>query len=498
MGVIQRQGAKQTLINLIAAGIGGISTIFIYPLDFEVYGIISFVQATAFLFSPFILLGAQNLTVRYFPQFKGQESRHSFLTLLLLFALAGTILFLVLAYFFYPWYENYMAGKKDDLFIRALPFFIPTAIFYSLGTMMTQYISNFHRIAVPGMINNLHKLFYPLIVLLFYFKIITVVGAGYLIAVNYFLTLLLLVLYLSRLGELKFSTDFSFLDRPLFQDMATFAFYGVFGSLSGLLMSRIDTFMIGNIIRDDSLNGISSNANYLAFVIQIPSAALGAIAGPILAVAMKSGRMDEVEQIYKKSSINLFAIGLLFFLLIWSCIDDIFQIMPNSEKAALGKYVVLFVAISRLVDMLTSVNTHIISYSKYFRFNFYTIVLLSILNIGFNLIFIPKYAIVGAALSTCLSITLYNLIKLIYIRYRFQMQPFSSGLIKVLVIGVVGYLIGYFFPDTGIPILNIFLKCALIGILYGFAIMKWKVSQDLTSLFYQGLDWVRHPSKLFR
>lgn len=51
MGVIQRQGAKQTLINLIAAGIGGISTIFIYPLDFEVYGIISFVQATAFLFS---------------------------------------------------------------------------------------------------------------------------------------------------------------------------------------------------------------------------------------------------------------------------------------------------------------------------------------------------------------------------------------------------------------------------------------------------------------
>lgn len=280
--------------------------------------------------------------------------------------------------------------------------------------------------------------------------------------------------------------------------MGTFAFYGVFGSLSGLLMSRIDTFMIGNLIRDDSLNGISSNANYLAFVIQIPSAALGAIAGPILAVAIKAGRMDEVEQLYKKSSINLFAIGLLFFLLIWSCIDDVFHVMPNSDKAALGKYVVFFIAISRLVDMLTSVNTHIISYSRYFRFNFYTIVLLSVLNIGFNLIFIPKYAIVGAAISTCLSITLYNLIKLIYIRYRFQMQPFSPGLIKVIAIGIVGYLIGYFFPDTGIPLLNIFLKCSLIGGLYVFAVMKWKVSEDLTSLFYQGLDWVRHPGKLIR
>ena len=471
---------------------------FIYPLDFEVYGIISFVQATAFLFSPFILLGAQNLTVRYFPQFKGQASRYSFLTLLLLFALAGTIVFLVLAYFFYPWYEQYMTGKKDDLFIRALPFFIPTAIFFSLASMMTQYISNFHRIAVPGMINNLHKLFYPLIVLLFYFKAISVTGAGYLIALNYFMTLFLLVVYLARLGELKLSLDFSFLDRPLLRDMGTFAFYGVFGSLSGLLMSRIDTFMIGNLIRDDSLNGISSNANYLAFVIQIPSAALGAIAGPILAVAIKAGRMDEVEQLYKKSSINLFAIGLLFFLLIWSCIDDVFHVMPNSDKAALGKYVVFFIAISRLVDMLTSVNTHIISYSRYFRFNFYTIVLLSVLNIGFNLIFIPKYAIVGAAISTCLSITLYNLIKLIYIRYRFQMQPFSPGLIKVIAIGIVGYLIGYFFPDTGIPLLNIFLKCSLIGGLYVFAVMKWKVSEDLTSLFYQGLDWVRHPGKLIR
>lgn len=391
-----------------------------------------------------------------------------------------------------------MTGKKDDLFIRALPFFIPTAIFFSLASMMTQYISNFHRIAVPGMINNLHKLFYPLIVLLFYFKAISVTGAGYLIALNYFMTLFLLVVYLARLGELKLSLDFSFLDRPLLRDMGTFAFYGVFGSLSGLLMSRIDTFMIGNLIRDDSLNGISSNANYLAFVIQIPSAALGAIAGPILAVAIKAGRMDEVEQLYKKSSINLFAIGLLFFLLIWSCIDDVFHVMPNSDKAALGKYVVFFIAISRLVDMLTSVNTHIISYSRYFRFNFYTIVLLSVLNIGFNLIFIPKYAIVGAAISTCLSITLYNLIKLIYIRYRFQMQPFSPGLIKVIAIGIVGYLIGYFFPDTGIPLLNIFLKCSLIGGLYVFAVMKWKVSEDLTSLFYQGLDWVRHPGKLIR
>lgn len=228
--------------------------------------------------------------------------------------------------------------------------------------MMTQYISNFHRIAVPGMINNLHKLFYPLIVLLFYFKAISVTGAGYLIALNYFMTLFLLVVYLARLGELKLSLDFSFLDRPLLRDMGTFAFYGVFGSLSGLLMSRIDTFMIGNLIRDDSLNGISSNANYLAFVIQIPSAALGAIAGPILAVAIKAGRMDEVEQLYKNHPL-IFCHRIIVFLLIWSCIDDVFHVMPNSDKAALGKYVVFFIAISRLVDMLTSVNTHIISYS---------------------------------------------------------------------------------------------------------------------------------------
>ncbi|MEZ4897444.1 MAG: polysaccharide biosynthesis C-terminal domain-containing protein [Saprospiraceae bacterium] len=498
MGVIQRQGAKQSIISLIAAGIGGISTIFIYPLDFEIYGVISFVQATAFLFTPFILLGAQNLTIRYFPHFRGEVSRHGFFTLLSLFAAIGIVLFLAMVYFFYPWYETFMHDKKDAIFIQALPFFIPTAIFFSLGSFITQYTSNFHRIAVPGMINNLHKLFYPAIVLLYYLKYIDVYGAGLLVALNYFLTLALLVIYLGRLGELKFSVDFSFLDRPLFRDMRIYAFYGIFGSLSGLLMARIDTFMIGNLIRDDSLNGISSNANYLAFVIQIPAAALGAIAGPIVAQAMKADKMDEVDSIYKKSSINLFAIGLLAFLLIWTSIDDVFRIMPNSDQAALGKYVVLFVGISRLVDMLTSLNTQIISYSKYFRFNFYTIFLLAILNIVFNLIFIPKFQIVGAALSTFLSITIYNLIKLIYIRIRFHMQPFTRELLKVALIGMVTFALGYFFPDTGIPILNIILRCSIIGLTYAFLLLQWKVSDDLVSLFRQGLDWIRHPWKLFK
>ena len=69
MGVIKRQGLKRSIVRYIGVLIGMVSMFFIYPLSGEMIGEIRFIVNTAGLLAPFLLLGVNNLTIRFFPRF---------------------------------------------------------------------------------------------------------------------------------------------------------------------------------------------------------------------------------------------------------------------------------------------------------------------------------------------------------------------------------------------------------------------------------------------
>jgi O-antigen/teichoic acid export membrane protein len=55
-----------------------------------------------------------------------------------------------------------------------------------------------------------------------------------------------------------------------------------------------------------------------------------------------------------------------------------------------------------------------------------------ILNILLNLLLIPRYGMLGAAIATGVSVVTVNLIRLIQVRYIFQCYPFRLGTLKTL------------------------------------------------------------------
>jgi O-antigen/teichoic acid export membrane protein len=112
---------------------------------------------------------------------------------------------------------------------------------------------------------------------------------------------------------------------------------------------------------------------------------------------------------------------------------------------------------------------------------------MALINIMLNLVLIPKFQVIGAALSTFLSLTIYNLIKLAYIYIRFKIQPFSWATLSVLALGALGFGLSLLIPDTGNHILNILLKSGLIGVAYIVCIIKWRVSEDVNELWADAL-----------
>jgi O-antigen/teichoic acid export membrane protein len=183
-------------------------------------------------------------------------------------------------------------------------------------------------------------------------------------------------------------------------------------------------------------------------------------------------------------------IGMGIFLLIWTTLPYIFEIMPNSEQMREGTYVVFFLGLSQVWDMMTGVNNEIIIYSKYYRFNLFLTLFLAVTNTIANLILIPQYGMMGAAIATCLSFFLFNLAKYIFIYIKFGFQPLSARIIPVVAFGVGAWILCAWLPTLESPVITLIYKGTLFSTLYGFAIWKFNISPDINQWIAMALGKV--------
>jgi len=485
MGIIQRQSIKLTIINYIGVALGTINTLIIYPkvLSEEEFGIFRFVTQTAQMLFPFALLGAGALTIRFFPNFKDERNGHNgFLLLLLSAASGGLALFSILAFLLRkPILAAYASNFGN--FAQFLPYIIPIVCCMGFASILNAYATNFQRMAVPQILNNIFlKLSTALLCICFFSGLyaFSTLMAGVVLA--YFLVVVLMALYLNREGLVFLKFNRSFLKRPLLKSMAGYAAFGFFGHISSSLAIQIDTFMVGTMIDLKSVAAFSIGL-FIADTIDIPRRSVESAASPIVAQAWKDNDLGEILNIYRKSSLIQLLAGLFILLGIWLSVDELFQIMPNGEKYAVGKYVILILGIGKLTDLATGINSPLIGYSAYYRFNFYAILALALFNIAANLLFIPYFQINGAALATMLSLGLFNLLKLGYIYYRWRMHPFTGAVLWVFVIGAVSYTAAWLMPDTNYPMVNIVLKSIVFASIYGGLALWFRLSSDLSGVF---------------
>ncbi len=483
MGVIKRQGIKNSIVRYAGLVIGTFNVLYFYPLFLgaEKLGIINFIVSTALLAHTFMMLGGNGIVVKFFPQLRNQENNNNFLTFMLLWVLAGILLFLCLTILLKPVISDLYEQKADD-YLTYLPYILLIAIAATFQSILKKFASVFGRIVVPTFLEQLYKVVIPLLAYLYYLQKIPFDWLIQGIVVYYAVVVVLLLSYTHYLGRWKISLDFSAYDKPLLKKIFNYAGYAVFGSIGGILAFKIDSFMVATLTSYTN-NGIYSVATFIATVIRVPYEGIVIIASPIISTRIQEKDWQEVNTIYKRSSILLGTAGLFILLGIWSNIDNLFRLMPNGEDFAEGKYVVLILGISIVMDMLTSVNGDIIGYSKYFRFNFYAILLLAILNIFSNLYFIPRFDINGAALATAISLLIFNTVKVLFIYIKFQLFPFSRKTFLIILITLVIYFLLLFVPSTSFSFFDIIIKSALVCLLFIPTVLYFEISSDLNDLW---------------
>lgn len=470
MSVVARQGFKYSIIGYIGFLLGTVSAIFIFPNDFEFYGKLRYILPTAEMLVPFVVLGISYSNVKFFHKVERDGKKQNMLSLSLLTVFINFIIFTVVFFilpYFYPKFRHSEAWKIKEMIL-------PLILILSLCAIFNKYTSNYKRIVVSNIFDNL----FPKIAnlgafCLFFFALSQNITAGTSQSIAFifffgifFLMLLGYIYYTNKLEkiQLDFNTDY-FKKNNFWKEFFNYSFFGFLGTFGNYL--AINSFMIGEFMGMEEV-GIYSVLYALISLISIPQLGLFNISAPIINKTLADGDMEELDRFHKKTSLTLYFLGAVLFSCIMVGFPYLTQFMPKNGTM-LREYepVVWIWGSAVLIDLATGFNGNIISLSKYYRFNILVMLLLAGLTIGLNYYFIKNtdLKLIGIALSTAISLTIYNVVKIVFNYIVFKVSPLTIEMIFVSIICTLAITVAIVLPNFNSNLLNLMYKPAVVLIL---------------------------------
>ncbi|WP_310377256.1 polysaccharide biosynthesis C-terminal domain-containing protein [Flavobacterium sp.] len=474
MGIVLNQSLKNTIITYIGFAIGGINTIYFYPvfLGATYYALANYILSSANVIMPLFAIGMQNTLVKFYSQYETNEERSRFLSFTVLFPLVIIIPMFFIGFYYFDEIVFFLSKKNSIVkeYIWLIPFIgICMAyfeIFYAwLRVHMYTVFGNF--IKEVGL-----RLFSFFLIVSVYYDWITVEGFVYGTAFVYLLALLITMFYAFRIQK----PVFQFTIPNNTKEVLIYTFYIILsGSVANLLLDG-DKMILNQYMKIEYI-AYYSVATYIALVISVPSRAMHQIVYPITARLMHENKHDEMNDLYKKTSINLQVVGGFVMLGIFVNINQLYELVPDEYKG--GIPVVFMIGLSKYFDLILGNNNAIIFNTKYYRAVLFLGVFLVIMTIGLNMIFIPIYGIMGSAFATLLSITLYSVAKLLFVVKRLDLYPFTNQTLYSLVLTFVLFLAFYFWEFPFHPIISIILKSILVTSLYVYLNYRFIISTEI-------------------
>ena len=479
MGVVIRQSVKGSIVNYVGAFIGFLTTFFIATkfLAAEEIGLTRVLIETSMLVAALAQLGTTNSIIRFFPYFKNADKKHNgFFGLSILVPFFGLIFFCLL-YLLLKQPIVHIFSEKSALFLDYFYYVIPFAVFWVYIGVFETYSNVLHRIVVPRFIREVGIRVMTIIVfLLWAFRLVTFDTFILLFILLYGVAAILNLMYIFALKQYSFKPNFE-IAKPLQKKFYYYTAFLLPAAIGGTIMAKIDAFMVSSMLGLDKM-GIFSIAYWMAVIIDIPYRSLSAISMPVVSDYLKNEDYKSVDFHYKRVSLNQLLIGSLIFILIWTNIDAIYAILPNGELYKGGIYVVLFIALAYLLNSGFNFGLSILSLSKHYYYYLFFIFILAGLGFAANLIFIPRYGITGAALSTFISFAIYNLLAILVAYKKLKILPFSMGILKVAALTIVLLVLNYFIHPTINPYINIAVRGLLTSGIFILIAYFWNISQD--------------------
>ncbi len=421
-------------------------------------------------------------------------------------------------YKFYPYYSHHLPDRKNDMLSLSLVvglagfalvaiggwlfrdlvirkynanapqlvsyyfWIFPMGLGLTVYTILEAYAQSLRKPVVTNFLREVQwRLWTTILIVLFIFHVITDFGVFIKLYVfGYPLAALSLLVYLASKGKLHFTLSISKVTRRFSGKIISFCLFVYSGLLVFTLSGVFDTIVIASVLEDGlEKAAIFTLAQTMTSIIQAPQRGVVAASIAHLSQAWKDKNMQTLQKIYQRSSINLllFAAGI-FVLIALNYTEAVYTFKLKSEYA-LGFNAFLFIGLTRVIDLGTGLNSQIIGTSNYWRFELISGVILLAVTLPLTYVMAKQYGIIGPAIATLVSVSLYNAIRLVFLYKKFRLQPFTAASLYAALIAGCSYAICYFaFRNMhGFP--GLFVRSTAFILLYGGSVVYFKLSPDV-------------------
>jgi O-antigen/teichoic acid export membrane protein len=491
---IRKQAIISSILVYIGFFIGAINTYFFVkngsftPAE---YGLTRLFFDVAQNFYAFGALGMIPVIYKFYPYYNDnlKKKENDLLTWALVTALIGAVLLLLLGLALEPLIVRKFS-ERSLLFVNYYYWAFPFAFGLLFFSVLEAYSWAIKKTVLPNFLKETaFRILTLVFVLLYYFGFIRFETFVKLFSSLYFLIFLVLLVYLVRTGELNITFTVSRVTKKFKKKMLIMQSLIFGGVMVQTLGQTIDTFMIASL-KGIGLAGVFNLAQYVANLVQIPQRSVQSISVGVISQHWKDKNLGEINRIYKRSSINLLIMALFIYGGMVLNVHDMFLVLPIQEEFKAGIIVMMVMGVARIIDAGTGVNGIIIATSTFWRFDFISGIITLAIRIPLAYYLISTYGVLGAAITEVIVFIVYNAIRFEFLKRKFNMQPFDKKSAYAIGLAVLGFAAAYF--TGGLIVSAVWVRIIVQSLLFSGIFLggtfMLELSPDVMQLYYR---WVK-------
>ena len=484
MSSIRRQSIISSIVIYIGFAVGLLNTYFFTregTFTETQYGLTSLFIAIATMMLSFSALAMPSYIFKFYPYYKDHlpEKKNDMLTWSLLVSLIGFLL-VMLAGWVFKHLVIRKFGENAPMLLTYYYWIFPLGLGMTIYTVLEAYAWHLEKAVLTNFLKEVQwRLITTVLIVLFIFNVIPDFDLFIkLYAFTYPAIAITLFLYLLFTKKIHITFTPSKVTRRFLKKIIMLCSFVYSAGVIFNISQVFDSIVIASLGGIDKV-GIFSLAQLMTSVIQAPQRSIISASIPHLSRAWKEKNFPLLQKIYQRSSINLLIFACALFVLIALNYREAIFTFGLKESFLLGFNAFIFLGLTRIVDMGTGVNAQIIGTSNYWRFELISGVILLVIMLPLTIILTRKYDIMGPAIANLISVTIYNVIRIIFLWKKFKLFPFTiQSFYSILLAGCCYFISHYLFVEVH-GLAGLIFRSATFILLFTAGTVYLKLSPDL-------------------
>ncbi len=491
---IIKQSIKSSAYNYIGILLGAFFTLYLTPkfLTTQYNGLYRLLLEYAGIIATYTHFGIPLVVNKYYHKIVTETEYHKGFNFFIFgLPLIGFFIITILFVLFKETITRLISSEEDyELVLQYILFMVPIFLCNSYLLIQRAYSAMLGDIIFVSFVQNvLYKIFNIVAVIVFIFT-----GnfkfSMWVIVISNIIGVVLVQLKINTFAHkrISFAPSWDFIKKNhLSRDFFKFFIFIIFSNLSAFFITKIDLFFVGKYT-DLSNIAFYTTASYFVLFLMVPYNSVLAISFPEVVRLYSLKEKEKLSAMIKSNAMFGLILSIYCFLMIWINIDFIYELMPNGELYAKGRYVFMILAIGRIVDISIGSLGQLIVASEWYNYTLLFSLITSVLGIVLGYYLTTSYGIIGSALAITITVFVSDIFQILLGYFKLKILPFDNNTIRILVVTIIVFLFALIFDFIKLNnYLTLVLKILFITIVFFGGIYLFNINKETNNLISRAL-----------